>query len=221
MAACQPASTWTRTRSARGWTIYKKNNRIIVIDPQEQWVIHQDIFQELIDKAIEILTSFHLRFPLKAGMSREELKVRLWPDLDSRLYGQILSTLLDQGKIVVQEKNLRLSAHQITLSPARGRAKEQNLADVSQAGYEPPNLEDVMQSVESGQRLQGRCIQADSLPIGRGPFGKADGGAFASPRNPVTGPSETGGLFPASAGYHRTCIQGLIWIFQEVCHFPA
>ena len=77
----------------------------------------------MINKAIEILTGFHLRFPLKAGMSREELKVRLWPDLDSRLYGQILSTLLDQGKIVVQEKNLRLSAHQITLSPEEEEQK--------------------------------------------------------------------------------------------------
>jgi len=157
----------------KGLDYLQKKQQIIVIDPQEQrnaphpalspqgrgegvrghvWVIHQDIFQELIDKAIEILTSFHLRFPLKAGMSREELKVRLWPDLDSRLYGQILSMLLDQGKIVVQEKNLRLSAHRITLSPQEEEQKTKILDIYLQAGFQPPNLEDVRQSIESGPK---------------------------------------------------------------------
>ncbi|MCL6582816.1 MAG: selenocysteine-specific translation elongation factor [bacterium] len=128
----------------------QKKQRIVMVDPLDQWVIHQDIFQSLLSRAIDILTGFHRRFALKAGMSREELKARLQPDLDARLYNKILATLLEQGKIVIQEKTLRLSWHQVRLTPEEERQKAKILDICHRAGFQPPSIDEVMQQTCQG-----------------------------------------------------------------------
>ncbi|MEW6380049.1 MAG: selenocysteine-specific translation elongation factor [bacterium] len=133
--------------------------RIVVIDPLDQWVIHQEVFHGLVSAAIDTLTSFHQRFALKSGMSREELKVRLHPDLDSRLYARIISSLLEQGKIIVQEKTLSLSTHQIRLTPEEEKQKAKILDMCRQAGYQPPGLDEVAQTCHASGIDVARLIQ--------------------------------------------------------------
>ncbi len=128
--------------------LLQKRGKIVFIDNTEQWVIHQDFFQELLKRGIEILTDFHHRFPLKAGMSKEELKARLCLDLDPRLYNRILSALLEQKKIIIQEKNLRLFSHKIRLTPEEEKQKSKILSIYNRAGCQPPNLDDVLQSCQ-------------------------------------------------------------------------
>jgi len=147
-----------QSRINRNLDLLQKSGRIVFIDSAEHRVIHQDFFQELLKKGIDILADFHERFPLKAGMSKEELKARILPDLDQRLYHQILSALLEQKKIILYGKNVCLFSHQIRLTLEEEEHKRKILTIYRQAGYQPPNLDDVLQSVQGSELSVSRVV---------------------------------------------------------------
>jgi selenocysteine-specific elongation factor len=106
--------------------------------------LHSDIFDESASTCCGILADFHRSEPLKAGISREELKSRLRP-LHPRAFPALLEHLEKDGKIAVDRDLVRLSAHRITLRSDQEEMRRKVEAYYFDVNLRPPVLSSIEQ----------------------------------------------------------------------------
>lgn len=81
----------------------------------------------------EVLTGHHRARPLDKVMAREALRAEL--DLEPAVF----EALLQRSQDVRQEgAGVRLASHEVGLDPAQQRARDELLATIEQAGFQPP-----------------------------------------------------------------------------------
>ena len=119
-------------------------------------------WQALLTQIADVLKAYHTRFPLRAGMPREELKSRLQAGLGS--FNATLDRAADEGLLIVTPLVVRLPQHRVVLSPEQHRAVDRALAAFRANPYTPPSLAQVQE--ELGPELlqflleEGRLIKA-------------------------------------------------------------
>lgn len=91
----------------------------------------------LLREISKIITDFHKNTPLRAGISREELRSRL------QIKGATLNILLDmQEEFVVESTLVRHRAHQVKFNAEQQAKIEQFMKDMSQSPFAPPSMSD-------------------------------------------------------------------------------
>jgi selenocysteine-specific elongation factor len=111
---------------------------LLVIDPEKLKVIAKGQYQALREMALVQLGEFHQRFPMKSGLSKEELRTKLPPEVDVKLFQILISELIQSKEIVLEKDKLRLSGHHISSFDAKGLAKRVEAA-VLKGGLQPPS----------------------------------------------------------------------------------
>src|SRR5205814_4624266 len=90
--------------------------RVAAVD--RDWFVHPESVTRLRGLALAALEQFHRAFPLRPGMSREELRGRAGA-ADERVFGHLLETLAAGGVVQTERDKVRLAAHEIRLSAAQ------------------------------------------------------------------------------------------------------
>jgi selenocysteine-specific elongation factor len=123
-------------------------------------------WQALLTQTVDVLKAYHTRFPLRAGMPREELKSRLQVGLGS--FNAALDRAANEGLLIVTPLVVRLPQHRVVLSPEQHHAVDHVLAAFRASLYTPPSLAQVQE--ELGPELlqflleEGRLIKvSDSV----------------------------------------------------------
>jgi len=111
---------------------------LLVIDSEKLKVIASGSYQMLKGRALAQLREFHQRFPMKSGLSKEELRTKLPPEVDVKLFQILISELIQSKEVVLEKDKLRLSGHQISSVDAKGLAKRVEEA-VLKGGLQPPS----------------------------------------------------------------------------------
>jgi selenocysteine-specific elongation factor len=94
----------------------------------------------LVRRMAVAVATFHRDHPLAAGMGREELRGRLPPTVDPRLFQRLLAAAAERGELVVEGEAVRLREH-LAASSGTGSAQRERLAAVlAEAGLTPPAL---------------------------------------------------------------------------------
>ena len=116
--------------------------------PEAQALMHSsapvltfDTWGALLTQVREALRAYHGRFPLRAGMPREELKSRL--QVGSAFFNPILERAAREGHLVVTPSVVKLPEHRVMLSPDQRRAVDGVLAAFRANPYTPPSLSQV------------------------------------------------------------------------------
>jgi selenocysteine-specific elongation factor len=101
------------------------------------WVISAAGWAALTDKLATALGAYHRRYPLRAGMPREELRSRL------KLSGEGLDAVLGAAaeQISIHAGSVRLATHRPTLTAGQQRATQQLLAAFATTPNSPPALD--------------------------------------------------------------------------------
>jgi len=111
---------------------------LLVIDSEKLKVIASGSYQMLKGRALAQLIEFHQRFPMKSGLSKEELRTKLPPEVDVKLFQILINELIQSKEVVLEKDKLRLSGHQISSVDAKGLAKRVEEA-VLKGGLQPPS----------------------------------------------------------------------------------
>jgi selenocysteine-specific elongation factor len=98
-----------------------------------------------------VLHKFHLAFPLRAGMPREELKSRVGQALDTqrrarwtaRVFNALLAYAAESGTVVVIGNLARLSSHAVRLDAQQQAKVDALLAELKANPYNTPSYKDV------------------------------------------------------------------------------
>jgi selenocysteine-specific elongation factor len=105
-----------------------------------KWILSRAGWQQLMDKQVFILRSYHHNFPLRLGIPREELRsrLRLTPPIFNALISESsqLGILLEEGPLV------RLPDHKILFSAKQQAKIDQLLLQHTSAGVNSPSVKE-------------------------------------------------------------------------------
>ena len=103
-----------------------------------QHVMSASGWQALLDRMSSLLREYHQRYPLRAGMSREELKSRLL--LPSRAFNDTVTRAIVQGVLKETETTVCLADHRVIFSAEQETRIAELLRTFQQHPYSPPSL---------------------------------------------------------------------------------
>jgi selenocysteine-specific elongation factor len=105
------------------------------------------------------LAAYHARYPLRPGMSREELRSAL--RLDPRAYNGLLARAAADGLIVDEAATVRLPEHQVRFTPQQQQAVDDLLARFRAAPYATPSVKEAAALV--GEEVLGVLLARGDL----------------------------------------------------------
>lgn len=128
-----------------------KEKKIIRLDAGDKPVyIHNKFLMKKIEEVSELLKEFHKNNPLKAGISKEEFKNKVFgKNLKQRNYDEILDILLKADIIKITGNNVALYDFQIVYDAYQKEIKETILKQFKEGKYMPPRLEDLSANIKN------------------------------------------------------------------------
>lgn len=103
-----------------------------------QYLISRSGWQSLIEDLSAVLRGYHQQYPLRKGMSRQELKSR--SRLEGRIFNEVMSMAAREGKLVEEETVVRLPQHEVKFGPAEQRKVDALLAEFRRNPYTTPSV---------------------------------------------------------------------------------
>ena len=121
---------------------------ILNFDPEARRYLLTATAGELEGQVLNLLAAYHKQQPLKPGLSKEELRSKLPPQVEVRLFNFLLQRLVEAKKIALERDLVRLYTHKITLA-ADQEDLHRRLAKLYQEGrLSPPTLKDAAETLK-------------------------------------------------------------------------
>ena len=117
--------------------------RIIQYNKERGLSLHIDFFEKARDEIISILTNYHREYPLKVGLSKEELRSRTAGSHNPRLFNYIINQLIHEGILVQEKEVMRLKEHKVTLASDQKEVRHQIAEIYLKGGLQPPYFREV------------------------------------------------------------------------------
>ncbi len=105
--------------------------------------LHADIYNKLQTQLTDILSAYHANNPISPGLSKEELKSRLFPVKDDpKCFAKLIGELISGSKIVQDKELIRLASHQSVLEDDQGKTMDKLDEIYKKAGMLAPTKEE-------------------------------------------------------------------------------
>ena len=115
----------------------------LLFDRDRRAWVAASVAQELQARVLEALASFHAAHPLAAGAGREELRGRLPPVTDPRLFSRLLAQLQEKTDVAVDGDMVRLRGHAAASGGQGGALKDRVAAILKEGALAPPRVVDL------------------------------------------------------------------------------
>jgi selenocysteine-specific elongation factor len=102
-----------------------------------------EIARSLEEETLSLVAKFHEQNPLQKGISREELRKRVYDDLPQEIFRYLLDHLVEKRKIALQEEVVCLHGREIQLSPHEEALRVMIAAFYRQSGCQPPPVSEL------------------------------------------------------------------------------
>jgi len=141
-------------RLARELDPLLSSRKVVCFEGEGQRLIHGKVYGILKERALSILETFHHDNPLVQGLSKEELRSRLFSaagvtgpvfqSTNQRLFQMLLTDLVKSGKVAHEKDLVRLSTHHVTLGDEEEEIRRELELIFKRAGLQPPFREDAI-----------------------------------------------------------------------------
>jgi len=115
----------------------------LLFDRDHRAWVASSVARELQARVLETLAAFHAAHPLAAGAGREELRGRLPPVTDPRLFARLLAQLQERNEITVEGDMVRLRSHAAASGGQGGALKDRVAAVLKEGALSPPRVVDL------------------------------------------------------------------------------
>jgi len=122
-----------------------EKRELILIDPERLKVVDFSQYQGLKEIVLAQLKEFHVRFPMKSGLAKEELRTKLPSAVDMKLFQILIGELIQSGKIVLEKDKLRLPEHRVSSSDEKGLVKKVEEA-ILKGRLQPPSPKELSET---------------------------------------------------------------------------
>jgi selenocysteine-specific elongation factor len=121
----------------------------VLCDRDVQRVISSSVYGKLQEKLLLETKTYHERFPLKVGISKEELRMTLGDFIDPKLFNLTLRDLEKAGKITAEKETVRISDHCVNLQGDLEQLRERINRTYLDAGLTPPTEKELKGKLDS------------------------------------------------------------------------
>ncbi len=125
-----------------------KSGKLVMIPAPAPILLLPDVVESLKKETLTQVSDFHKENPLQKGISKEELRKRLYDDLPLEVFRYCLDTLVEKHKISFLEDAISLHGREVQLTAEGQRVREMIEASFQKAGYQPPSLSDLQNSIQ-------------------------------------------------------------------------
>ncbi len=116
---------------------------ILFYDPENQRYVLTATARALEAEVCGHLKAYHQKNPLKPGFSKEELRRKLPPQMEVRLFNDILASLTKQKQIALEKDLVRLATHRVQLATDQEDLSRRLEALYQRGELSPPTLKEV------------------------------------------------------------------------------
>ena len=121
----------------------------VLFDRERRAYVAGAVAAELSARLVAAVEASHRSHPLAAGVSREELRSRLPPVADARLFQRLVSQLSEKGELVAEGDLVRRRGHTAASSDRGGALKDRVAELLRRGGLTPPWLAEIPAQVEA------------------------------------------------------------------------
>jgi selenocysteine-specific elongation factor len=89
----------------------KRTNRVFEVTTAPLVLLSSESYHSLATKVIEMLAEHHHREPLSMGLSREEVRDRVFGQVRPEIFRAVVARLDEEGKVAAERDALRLASH--------------------------------------------------------------------------------------------------------------
>ena len=118
------------------------NEKIKKIEDNE--FIHSEHFINLKNKIISGVEKFHKNNPHVIGIIKEELKNRINPELDNKLFNFAIDELIKENKIEIEESYLKLKEFKIKLDNKKSEIIDKIYKEIKNGSLKPPVFKELV-----------------------------------------------------------------------------
>ncbi|MCL5676724.1 MAG: SelB C-terminal domain-containing protein, partial [Firmicutes bacterium] len=109
-----------------------------------QWYWHPSVYKGLQGEVRSQLQAFYRGSPLRWGMPKEELRRRLMPKAEARVWNLALAQLQSDGVVGADRDRVALAGRTVELTPAQSAAAQALEERFAQGGFSPPSPREAM-----------------------------------------------------------------------------
>lgn len=119
----------------------ERKGRVFTVENQN-YLLDGRRYKELTRRVQELVEGYHREFPLREGYGKEELRSRVFPDVNNRVFQALLQALAEDGAIGLQPQVV--TAVDFTGKPAdTAKVVLKKIEDIyRREKFQPPNWED-------------------------------------------------------------------------------
>lgn len=133
--------------------------KVLLYDKERRRYIDPLVLRELQEAVIEALRQYHKKYPLKAGMPKEELAAQLPKRVDVKLYNYVLRQLANEEMLAQEREWVRLTTHKVDLTE-KEKVIRDKIEDVYQkAALQPPFFRDVVKQLPGTDRQHADVLE--------------------------------------------------------------
>jgi selenocysteine-specific elongation factor len=125
-----------------------KEGQALNYDPEGQRYLLTATARELEEQIKARLAAYHRQNPLKPGLSKEELRRTLPPQVEVRLFNFLLSRLGQQKQVVLERDLVRLTSHRVQLAGEQEDLLKRLEALYHRGRLSPPTLKEAAAALE-------------------------------------------------------------------------
>lgn len=126
--------------------------KTFVFDREEQRYVTGTVVQDLSWSLLEHIRNYHRKNPMKKGMAKGMLSSGWGKNIPAKLVHFLVERSVKSGELVSENDLLRLPEHTISMAKDQTELKAELLKRYEQAGLEPPNLKDLLESLQAGKK---------------------------------------------------------------------
>jgi selenocysteine-specific elongation factor len=132
---------------------------LIMIDRDRRLYVHADTYAYLRQMVLDQLETYHAKNPLKAGMPREELRSKFPAPIHPKLAPQVLTQMLKNKELAVDEDTIRLPTHKVSLAVDQTQLRENIIQAYDRGGITPPYFKEICQALNVETRTARDVLQ--------------------------------------------------------------
>jgi selenocysteine-specific elongation factor len=124
-----------------------------------------DVWQRTMGETLAALRAFHADEPLKGGMPRETLRIRVAREMPADAFRELLQALSGEGAVRLDAERVAASEHRVVLAGDDAAAADRIERAFRDAGLDPPAVEEVLRAVggSRGARIRDWLVEEGRL----------------------------------------------------------
>jgi len=117
--------------------------RILMYDRERKTYIHREFYDLARKEILDTLEAYHRNNPLKAGLSKEELRSRTEGARNQKLFNYLIGHLVQEDLVAREQEVLHLAEHKVTLGQDQEKVREEIESIYREGGLQPPYFKEL------------------------------------------------------------------------------